>query len=647
MTAAVPVVSFSRNGTAVSGNSSRWVWRNALTLAGAWLAGVALVFTLSLFFFDLLTPTPSPYIGVFTFLVFPLLIVLGVAMMAVGFFYKRRQLHRLYGHLSDLEYYPHIDLNEPGQQRVLAALGSGGFVMLVFIGAMSYQGYHYTDSDDFCGNVCHAVMHPEHTAHHYSPHARVECTECHVGSGASHYFKAKLAGVRQVFAVATDSYSRPLPAAISELRPAAETCEHCHWPQLFFGEQLLTKSRFATDESSTPRPIGMLMKTGGSRVVTGPTGGIHSHVSDTKAIEFVAIDEALQEIPWFRVADLETGTERVFRSDGLPNDAPAPAGVRRKVDCMDCHNRASHRYYSPVDSADAALAAKPVLLELPYAKRQLVTALSAKYDTREAGIAGVQAAIESYYHDEQREVTATKPAEVATLAAIGREVYRRTIFPGMNVDWRSYPDNIGHLEFPGCFRCHAGKHLDAKGEAFRSECTNCHDFLVATPDGQGVVRSAEFTHPFERKGVHAELDCDSCHTGGLLGEATCEGCHVDAVELMAGTLDDFERFEIEADAMDGLAECEECHDLSGHMTSKTLNAACIACHEGEDYAAPGTISRQRKEIDDLFEAVDARDPETRRLVARLRNAGPLHNLEASRKILEALPQDGSAKRLRE
>jgi nitrate/TMAO reductase-like tetraheme cytochrome c subunit len=626
----------------VSSDRSRRVWRNALTLSGAWLAAVALVFTLSLFFFDLLTPTPSPYIGVFTFLVLPILITVGVAMMVAGFLLKRRQLHRLYGHLSDVEYYPRIDLNEPGQQRVLAALASGGFVMVVFIGVMSYQGYHYTDSNDFCGNVCHAVMHPEHTAHQHSPHARVECTECHVGSGATHYFKAKLAGVRQVFAVAMDSYSRPLPAAITELRPAAETCEHCHWPQLYFGEQLLAKSRFASDESNTARSLALLMKTGGSRVLMGPSGGIHSHVSESQSIEFVALDEALQEIPWFLVSNLETGTSTVFRSDGLPNDAPPPDGIRRKMDCMDCHNRASHRYFTPADSADAALAAKPELLDLPYAKRQLVTALSTKYETREDGIAGVQAAIEAYYRDEHPDVVVTKPTEVATLAVIGREIYRRTVFPDMNVDWRSYPDNIGHLEFPGCFRCHAGQHVDAEKRAFRSECSNCHEFLVASADGAGVVRSSEFTHPFELEGVHAELNCDSCHTGGPIQEATCEGCHVDAVELMAGTSKKFERFEIEADAMDGLAECTDCHDLSSRMTSKSLNTACLGCHEDEDYAAPGTIARQRDEVAAKFAAVIADDEDTREILTLLRNAGPLHNFEAAKKILETLAHEGRA-----
>ena len=137
----------------------------------------------------------------------------------------------------------------------------------------------------------------------------------------------------------------------------------------------------------------------------------------------------------------------------------------------------------------------------------------------------------------------------------------------------------------------------ARGARSFTNASSCHDFLVPSADGQGVVRSEEFVHPVELEGIHTDMRCDGCHTGGLMGEPTCEGCHSDAVELMAGTLAGFEPFEVEADAMDGLAECKECHDISAHMTSEALNVACQECHEGEDYAAEGIIAAQRKEIE--------------------------------------------------
>jgi hypothetical protein len=619
----------------MSDDRSRYVWRNTLTIVGAWIAGVSLVFILSLVFFDFVVATPSPYVGVLSFLVFPILMSLGLAMMVVGFLRKRAQLIRRHGDLSESQYYPRIDLNDPSQQRWILGSLAGGLVMIVFIGMMSYEGYHYTESTEFCGTVCHAVMHPEYTAHQYSPHARVECAECHVGSGAAHYVRAKLAGVRQVVAVTLDSYPRPLPPALTVLRPSAETCEQCHWPK-YFGEQLITRSRFKTDEANTLTPVSMIVKTGGSRASLGPVYGIHSHMVGERKIEFIGTDEKFLEVPWVRVVDQRTGDEVVYRSDGLPADAPPPPGVRRTMDCLDCHNRAVHAYTTPANAADVALYGNASLRELPYAKRELVTALVQKYPTREAGIVGVRAAIEAYYRENHPDVANEKDATVRDLATVGSEIYRRTTFPTMNVDWRTYPSNIGHMESPGCFRCHAGDHVDGKGGKIVSDCHSCHDFLVRTEDGQGVVRTEKFIHPVELEGIHADMRCDGCHTGGLMSEPTCEGCHTDAVEFLAGTLADFESFEIEADAMDGLAECKECHDLSAHMTSDALNVACQECHEGEDYAEDGIIAAQRKEIDELFLAVNATDADTRMLLDRLREAGPLHNLEASRKILKQL-----------
>jgi nitrate/TMAO reductase-like tetraheme cytochrome c subunit len=619
----------------VSDDRSQYVWRNTLTIVGAWIAGVALIFILSLVFFDFVVATPSPYVGVLSFLVFPIIMTIGLAMMVLGFLRKHAQLARRHGDLSQLQYYPRIDFNDPRQQRWLLGGLVGVFIMVVFIGMMSYEGYHYTESTEFCGAVCHAVMHPEYTAHQYSPHARVECAECHVGAGVDHYVRAKLAGVRQVVAVATDSYPRPLPPALTVLRPSAETCEQCHWPK-YFGEQLITKNRFKTDEQNTLTPVRMIVKTGGSRASLGPVYGIHSHMVGERKIEFIGTDEKFIEVPWVRVFDQRTGEENIYRSDGLPSDAPPPPGLRRTMDCLDCHNRAVHSYTPPADAADVALYGNEELRTLPFAKRQLIIALVEKYETREEGIVGVPAALEAYYRENYPDVVKEKEGALQALMAAGSEIYRRTVFPGMNVDWRSYPSNVGHMTAPGCFRCHAGDHVDGKGGKIVHECQSCHDFLVPSADGQGVVRSEEFVHPVELEGIHTDMRCDGCHTGGLMGEPTCEGCHSDAVELMAGTLAGFEPFEVEADAMDGLAECKECHDISAHMTSEALNVACQECHEGEDYAADGVIAAQRKEIDGLFAAVRATDAETQALLHRLREVGPLHNLEASRKILEQL-----------
>ena len=120
--------------------------------------------------------------------------------------------------------YPKIDLRSPYLRRALLLVGLLTFVNFAIMGAASYKGVEYMDSAQFCGQTCHTVMSPEFTAYVNSPHSRVACVECHIGPGAPWFVKAKISGVRQVFAVTLKTYSRPIPSPVHELRPARDTC---------------------------------------------------------------------------------------------------------------------------------------------------------------------------------------------------------------------------------------------------------------------------------------------------------------------------------------------------------------------------------------------------------------------------------------
>ncbi|RMF21590.1 MAG: cytochrome C, partial [Deltaproteobacteria bacterium] len=304
----------------------RRAWRNVLTYTGGILVALSLLFIVNLLFLDLVTPEPSAYLGMFTFLILPVVLILGVLLIVVGLLFARFRMWWRNGEEGTVEYYPRIDLNLPGHRKVLMIVAGAICLMIPFVGFMSYEGYHYTDSNEFCGRVCHQVMKPQYVAHERSPHSRVECATCHIGRGASWYVKSKLSGLRQVKAVLLDSYPRPIPPAIRELRPARETCERCHWPQKFYGNQLITINHFAADEASTPRPIQMMMKTGGNDPSVAPPSGVHWHMALGHTIEFIATDEALQDIPWVRATDHETGAQRIYRSDGLTSKDPPPDG---------------------------------------------------------------------------------------------------------------------------------------------------------------------------------------------------------------------------------------------------------------------------------------------------------------------------------
>jgi hypothetical protein len=364
----------------------------------------------------------------------------------------------------------------------------------------------------------------------------------------------------------------------------------------------------------------------------GRPSGIHWHMALQHSIEFVAVDDALQEIPWVRAIDHATGRETVYRSDGKPAGDPPPAGVRRRMDCMDCHNRATHAFRPPASAADLALRAKPELRQLPFAKRRLVTALTEPYATRDEALAGVDAALRAFYTNGNPGGASPPDGLLGELVAAAREIVRLDYFPAMKADWRSYPNNIGHKNYPGCFRCHAGDHVDVRGQAISRQCGTCHEFLEPSDpdDPESPIRSGAFTHPVELEGVHADLPCHLCHTGGVPPEATCEGCHADAVALRAGTFD--VGVDIGPEPMNDLLGCPQCHDLSKALDTAAMESTCLGCHDAG--AMGGRVAAWKATAEKHMSAASATATgEQRDIIERLRRAGPLHNIEATVKIL--------------
>jgi|CXWL01.1.fsa_nt_gi nitrate/TMAO reductase-like tetraheme cytochrome c subunit len=638
---AKPGIPVANQGSQTTGRTSPeilgQVWRNTLTIGGGILAALALLFIVAFFAIEFASPQRSPYLGLFTFLVLPGFFVLGMIVAIVGLLRARRRFKRMAGNGRTFQYYPRIDLADTRHRRYLAVAAACTALTLPMIGVLSYEGYHYTDSNQFCGAVCHTVMNPQFTAYQHSPHAHVNCAECHIGAGASWYVKSKLSGIRQVLAVAINSYPRPIPPAIQELRPATETCRECHWPAKFFGDQLVAVDHFGSDEANTPSRIRMLLKTGGSDPSTGPPSGIHWHMALGFSIEYVATDKLLQQIPWVRITDGSTGRQAVYRSDGLSGTAPPPEGIHRTVDCMDCHNRPTHNFRSPDRAVDAALNVNIALQSLPFAKREMVAALSKPYASKSEGELGVANALGSYYQGEHPDLWQKRKADIDRLVLVAKEIYQSNFFPEMNVSWRTYPDNIGHKIFPGCFRCHEGLHKDDKGVTISHACGTCHEFMQPTNGDAAagkIVGIGGFKHPIELEGLHATIRCDKCHTGGPAPANTCAGCHTGVAEFRAGTLAEFKPVGIPPDPMAASVECKDCHDLSKPRTVEAINEKCVDCHSDDEQRFQGMLAGWKAEADALLQAASkSTDPSVQKRLGVLRESGPLHNMEATRKIL--------------
>jgi len=410
------------------------LWENWVTATGAGIAILALLFFIISQIVDVLNPAGNPYRGIWAFMVLPALLVAGLILIPAGWVWERGRRRKLFPDVHEWQRFPRLDLNNPAQRKILQIFGIGTLVVIPLIGVSTYEGYHYTDSTQFCGQVCHQVMQPEFTAYSNSPHARVTCASCHIGPGASWFVKSKISGVRQVFAVMFSTYSRPIPTPIENLRPARETCEQCHWPAKFFGSQLRTRYHYGSDENNTRQEISILVKTGGGDSSNGPASGIHWHMALSNRIEYVAVDRNRQVIPWIRATDLSTGRVSVYRSDGKNSDALAPEGEMRVVDCMDCHNRPTHIYQSPDRAVNVSLETGRIDRTLPFVKKVAVEALVAPYGTAQEADAKIADSIRGYYDKGYPEIAKARKSGIDRAIDEVRAIYGRNFFPEMKVN---------------------------------------------------------------------------------------------------------------------------------------------------------------------------------------------------------------------
>jgi nitrate/TMAO reductase-like tetraheme cytochrome c subunit len=358
----------------------------------------------------------------------------------------------------------------------------------------SYKGVEHMDSNAFCGTTCHEVMQPEYTAFLSSAHSRVGCVQCHIGPGAGWFVRSKLSGVRQVFAVAFNTHSRPIPSPVHQLRPARDTCEQCHWPQKFHGDRLVVIDKFAEDEANTRTSTVLMLKVGGNH--GSRASGIHGHhLSDTSRITYVATDDKRQIIPRVTWID-EAGKPVQFDStEAKATPADLERGEHRTMDCIDCHNRPSHTFELPERALDEAMAAGHINAKLPFVKREALALIKAQYQDRDRAASAIDQGLTGFYRSKYPEVYRTSRTELQLAIAETQQVYSRNVFPSMNVTWGSYPNNLGHQDFPGCFRCHDGSHKAADGRVISQDCDSCHNMLAMEEANPKVLQELGYAAP--------------------------------------------------------------------------------------------------------------------------------------------------------
>jgi nitrate/TMAO reductase-like tetraheme cytochrome c subunit len=420
----------------------------------------------------------NPYTGMILYLILPAIFFAGLGCIALGVILGRRRIReRLDAGTVSVE---------TSRRRLIVFLMLTLGANLLIGTQATYRAINYMETPQFCGATCHSER-PQFTAHKDSFHASVECAECHVAPGQKGWIDSKMNGTKQLWAEVTDSFPKPPTAGLlsGHLVPSNVTCERCHFAEKVVGSRLVVIPIYASDEPSTPSYTVLMMLVGGSRMK-----GIHyAHRAGDVEIRYAASDAKRETMPWVEWRDTKTGETRTYLADGSKAEQAANL-EKHTMQCVDCHNRATHEFY-PADLAlNRALALGRIPATLPFIKKQALDAVKADYASHEEAARKIPAAITAYYRQAYPQLAETRRADIESAGKGILAVYERNVYPELKVTWDSYPTNLGHTSSPGCFRCHDGSHTTAdKKYTISQDCDTCHNVLAQGETSPEILKT--------------------------------------------------------------------------------------------------------------------------------------------------------------
>lgn len=460
---------------------SRPAWfvftRHWLSLTGVALvttAGISWLFILPL---NIRGHVKNPYVGIVLFLVLPVIFFTGLVLIPIGIYLGKRRIQQ---GLADFA----ID-RKAALHRLVWFFVALTLANIVIGTQVTYRAVKHMETPQFCGGTCHS-MSPELASYENSPHSSLECVECHVAPGVGGWLSSKTSGIRQLVHTVLKTEPKPIPAGLAtgRLVPSAETCENCHWPQNFNGVRLRVFSTFGEDETNKPSETVLLMLTGGDRF-----SGIHgAHLGPGIHIRFAATDATRQTIPWVEYRNDSTGDVQTYVSSDSSPDAVKSLPTN-EMQCVDCHNRPTHVFDLPDRAVDKALARGDIPVTLPYVKKKSVELLKVNYSTREEAAGKLPEAFVSFYQKSYPDLYGQRSQDIRHAAEAVLAIYNRNVFPELKVTWGTYPNNLGHMDSPGCFRCHDGSHNTAGGKTVSQDCNICHQSLAADEASPEILRT--------------------------------------------------------------------------------------------------------------------------------------------------------------
>jgi len=479
----------------LAGVSVNWIGKLGIVLTTSSFASLLLLEGLRL-----VGAVRSAYGGLITYLFLPSVFVAGLVLLPIAWRKYRRQTGKPTQELLGSRFTEEEVAPQFFGSRLLRTVAALTLLNIAFLVGASARALHFMDGASFCGTACHKVMGPEWATYQESSHAHVKCVSCHVGEGVGALLDSKLNGAWQMVSATFDLYHRPIPTPVHQLRPARETCEKCHWPEKFHGSSLQTRVRYAQDEDTTPRYTTLNMK-----VDLGPSAGasgIHWHVSRENEVRYASVDGQRNEMIWVE-ARRPDGTYSRYRNTSLHGGAPTGSSVRA-MDCVDCHNRATHIFERPERAMDRRIRSGRLDRTLPYLKREGLRAITTRYPSLTSAMSGIETHLQRFYQAQYPRTAWTRASDIERAVSALQAAYRRNVHPRMAVTWGSYPNHLHHDTGRGCFRCHNAEMQDSEGRSVSQDCTLCHSILAYEAPTPFEYLGAPREHDPER-GMHEYL----------------------------------------------------------------------------------------------------------------------------------------------
>jgi len=472
----------------------RGVSVNKIGMAGVVLTTSSFVTFIILELARLVGVFTNSYAGLVVYLLFPSLFIIGLVLIPIGWYLRKKRTGKSGRELLEESF--------ADPERRSGFFGSTVFrtiiiftlINITFMTMAGSRMLNFMDTPRFCGTACHSVMNPEWVTYQDSPHARVACVECHVGEGVGALIDSKINGTWQMISITFDLLERPIPTPVHQLRPARETCEKCHWPDKFYGSRLKTIVRYENDSASTPAYTTLNLKVDAGKV--RPEGGIHWHIAAQNEVRYASVNDEREIMIWVD-QKMPDGTFKRYVNQALDH-RESEEDDTRVLDCVDCHNRATHIYEDPHDAVNESIRLGQLDKKLPFLKREAVSAITQNYADSVAALNGIENQFTGFYRLNYPELARTENAAINDAVETLRSIYYRNIHHGMNITWGTYESHIGHRygTKSGCFRCHNSDMVDSEGEAISPDCTMCHSILAYDyAEPFGYIQPADTTDP--------------------------------------------------------------------------------------------------------------------------------------------------------